>query len=73
MMQNSARRELLEDAKEALEMAIENIRQAGKGTKFERQLQPYILGHLQSWIDGRETVTVQMMLDEFGGGEDDED
>lgn len=64
------KRELLEDAKEALEMAIENIRQAGRGTKFERQLQPYILGHLQSWIDGREVVTIQMMLDSLDGSVD---
>ena len=62
------RRELLEEAQEAIELAIENIRQAVRGTGEQSRAEAYILPHLQSWIDGREACTIESLLRKLGGG-----
>jgi hypothetical protein len=45
------RKELLMEAQEQLNLAIDNIKTALRGTGHEHYADAYILGHLRSWID----------------------
>jgi hypothetical protein len=64
----NSKRELLEEARGAIELAIENIRTAVRGTSEQGRAEAYILPHLQSWIDGREVCTIESLLQKLGGG-----
>lgn len=48
---NEGRIELLENAKESLDLAIKDIEDALRGTEWQPHADAYIIGHLRSWID----------------------
>lgn len=60
------KRELLEEAQEAIELAIENIEQVVRGTAEQGRAEAYILPHLQSWINGHEQITIESLLETYG-------
>lgn len=64
-MPNSERAGLLEEASEFIYRAMENIREAVRGTDEQERAEQYILSHLQSWIDGMQQVTIQELIDTF--------
>lgn len=62
--------QLLIEAQEAIELAIENIKSAVRGTSEQGRAEAYILPHLQSWIDGSEVITIEKLIEKFGEEEE---
>ena len=50
-MDKKERIRILYDAMEELDLALDNIRVALRGTSFESHANAYIIPHLVSWID----------------------
>jgi hypothetical protein len=65
-MLNKERVEVLEEAREHLEVAIALIENAVRGTKEQERARLYILGHLRSWLS-RESTSIDNLIDSFGG------
>ncbi|MBN1966560.1 MAG: hypothetical protein JW910_18050 [Anaerolineae bacterium] len=66
------RDELLLDAREHLETAIELIRQAVSGTEVAVRANAYILPHLERWI-GDEYTSIEALRNDLMGRGDEED
>lgn len=57
-MEKRDRKETLYEAAEQLNLAIDNIRCALRGTSMEGHANAYIIGHLRSWLDGDGTYNM---------------
>jgi hypothetical protein len=70
------RKQVLYEAMDQLDSAIDNIRVALRGTSFEGHANAYIIGHLRSWIDSDNSFNmgVQQYIDRLEEDEvEDED
>lgn len=66
-LSHTERLKLVEESREGLEDVIANLKRAVQGTPVEGNCRSYILGHLQSWIDGHENgYTIEKLVDYFG-------
>ena len=61
------RQNLLDDASEHLNLAIDNIRVALRGTSFESHANAYIIPHLVSWDDSNNSFNmgIQQYIDKL--------
>ena len=61
----------LENARIKINDAIEDIREALKGTRKERSAEVYILGNLNNWANGNHTLddTIPKLIDFVQEGE----
>jgi hypothetical protein len=67
------RQELLEQAQEKINEAIELIRVALEGTNQERGAEVYIIGHLDSWANGEtESFGIPNMISDLNSNEDED-
>ena len=72
-MDNDDRLEMLDEAREHLETAIDLISQAVRGTSEDARANAYIIPHLQSWIDSKyEQITIDSMVNTFSHEGNDE-
>lgn len=65
-MKTSERIGLLNEAREALGLAIENIEEAVRGTPEQGRARLYIIGHLKSWIS-QEDTSIDNLINRFRG------
>lgn len=74
-MDKRERKEMLYEAAEQLNMAMDNIRVALRGTTFERHADAYILGHLQNWLDSYNSIDmgIHQYIDKLDEEEFEED
>ena len=61
----------MEDARIKINNAIDDIREALKGTSKERNIEMYIIGHLDNWANGECTLddTIIRLIDFVQEGE----
>ena len=64
---------LLDEAEAAIRLAIENIAKVADKTGQSGLANAYIIPHLESWIDGREQITIETLRDKLNEKEEDGD
>lgn len=71
-MDKEERINILYDAMDNLDLAIDNIRVALRGTSFESHANAYIIPHLVSWIysDNNINMGIQQYIDRLKEEED---
>jgi hypothetical protein len=74
-MENWERIDCLNEATEQLYKAIDNIKDALRGTSHEGHANAYILPHLRSWIDSdnRFNMGIQQYIDRLDEEDEEED
>ncbi len=67
--------DLLDEAKDELQSAIQKIRDAVRGTSLEGHANAYIIGHLRSWLDaaGTYNMGIQQYIDRMHDEDDEEE
>jgi hypothetical protein len=73
-MNKRDRKQALYEAAEQLNLAIDNIKHALRGTSMEGHANAYIVGHLRSWLDGDGTYNmgIYQYIDRLDEEEEDE-
>ena len=73
-MDKTERIDILYDAMDNLDLAIDNIRVALRGTSFESHANAYIIPHLVSWInsDNNFNMGIQQYIDRLKEEEDED-
>ena len=73
-MDKTERIDILYDAMDNLDLAIDNIRVALRGTSFESHSNAYIIPHLVSWIysDNSFNMGIQQYIDRLKEEEDED-
>ena len=74
-MNKRDRKDNLHEAMELLELAINHIEIALKGTSLKGHADAYIIGHLRSWVDAEGTYNmgIQQYIDRLDDEDEDEE